>query len=64
MFQVFQTPQMLPTRKLTNTTIGVVAQSPNRKLRKRSSAVSTSSPSLMGAAFALSAAALALSTYF
>lgn len=63
MFQVYQTPQMLPTRKLTNTTIGVVAQSPNRKLRKRSSAVSTSRPPLAGAAFALSAA-LALSTYF
>ena len=66
MFQVYQTPQMLPTRKLTNTTIGVVAQSPNRKLRKRSSAVPTSRPPLTGAAFALSvaAAALALSTYF
>jgi hypothetical protein len=64
MFQVYQTPQMLPTRKLTNTTIGVVAQSRNQKLRKRSAAVPTSSPSLTGAAFALSAAALALSTHF
>src|SRR5258706_9370281 len=59
MFQVYETPQMLPTRKLTNTTIGVVAQSANNKLRKRSSAVSTSRPSLTGAACLLSAAVLA-----
>jgi hypothetical protein len=63
MFQVYQTPQMLPTRKLTNTTIGVVAQSHNRKLRKRSAAVSTSSVSLTGATLALSAAAFALLAY-
>jgi len=64
MFQVYETPQMLPTRKLTNTTIGVVAQTPNRKLRKRSAAVSTSSLSMSTAAFALSAAAFALYTHF
>jgi hypothetical protein len=57
MFQVYVTPQMLPTRKLTNTTIGVVAQSPNQKLRKRSAAVATSSP---GTAFALFVAVLAV----
>lgn len=64
MFQVYQTPQMLPTRKLTNTTIGVVAQSINHKLRKRSAAVSTSSPSFTSATLALSAAAFALYSHF
>lgn len=65
MFQVYATPQMLPTRRLTNTTIGVVAQSPNHKIRKRSAAVSTSNLSGTSTVFALSAAAaFALYTHF